>query len=51
MENIIKKKSIYRETNPEGKITIFDDTQVKIKDIYGYFKEFGIAKDRLELCL
>lgn len=39
------------DTNPDGKILIIGDSQIKEREIYGSLKEFGISKDRIELHL
>lgn len=39
------------DTFEDGNIIIFGDSQIKAKEIYGCFKEFGITKDRIELHL
>lgn len=39
------------ETDKDGKIIIFGDSQIKEVDIYGILKTFNIPKDRVELHL
>lgn len=52
MEDLIPEKEdqLY-DTDPEGKIIIFGDSQVKENDIFGCLKELGLPKDRVELRL
>lgn len=52
MEDILAKteKSFY-DSEPDGKILIFGDSQIKEKDIFGCLKGLGISKDRVELHL
>lgn len=39
------------ETDPNGKIIIFGDSQLKEKELFGTAKTFGLAKERFELHL
>ncbi|MDD2629613.1 MAG: hypothetical protein PHV61_05515 [Limnochordia bacterium] len=40
--------SIY-DTDPEGKVLIIGEAKIKEHQIYGCLKEYGIAKERVEL--
>lgn len=44
-----KEEMLIYDTNPDGKIIIFGDSQLKDHEIYGCLKELGIPKDRIEL--
>lgn len=39
------------DSNPDGRILIFGDSQIKERQIYGVLKSIGIAKERVELYL
>lgn len=52
MEDLMPQKdSEFFDTNPDGKIIIFGDSQVKEKNLLGCCKELGLSADRVDLQL
>ena len=53
MEDLYPREEVIPiyETNPDGKILIIGDSHIKERQICGSLKEFGISKDRIEICL
>lgn len=46
-----EEETLLYDTNPDGKILIFGDTQIKENQIFGCLKELGINRERVELHL
>jgi len=50
MEDLIPKKdNRFYDSDPEGKLIIFGDSQIRKKDVFGCLKDLGIPKTRVEL--
>jgi hypothetical protein len=45
------EEELVYDTLPDGKILIFGDSQLNAREIYGCLKEYGLAKERIELHL